>query len=84
MLERNRFRREKLHWKIVWKRVFLQRQREAKGLRAFAQSRLSVGLGITRCRYSGIGGLARDDQRGRMRQSLVHNAVSFCQTQESR
>ena len=46
MLERNRFRREKLHWKIVWKRVFLQRQRKRKGLRAFAQSLLTAGLGI--------------------------------------
>jgi hypothetical protein len=37
---------EKLRQKIAEKRVFLQRQRKSKGLHAFAQSRLTAGLGF--------------------------------------
>lgn len=45
MLKRECFGWEKLGAKIVEKRVFQQRQRGAMELHAFAQFRLSAGLG---------------------------------------
>ena len=46
MLKRERFGWEKLCSKIVEKWVFLQRQRKSEGLRAFAQSLSTAGLGM--------------------------------------